>query len=138
MKKVMLFFMSIFCLTAINGHSQGFATPPVLRIGDLATGQVTYNQILKYPKVVYSQQGCAVANYDVTISDRGRETYGPYRVKGAELPPYVRATLQQLKGYGSTITVDSILVKCNGKITLLDDWLEYTCKSGDYVNYLYY
>ena len=134
MKKVMLLFVILTIITSSYSHAQCIDNPPILRIGDLATNEVTYEKILGYPKIVYAQNGCVVAGYNLTILPRGEEELA-YVVKGDGLTPAIKTALQELKGISAKIYVDSILVNCNGKTTEVNDWLAYYCVPTGHIYY---
>jgi hypothetical protein len=63
------------------------------------TLHVTYDQILKNPKLICSDSKCKIKSFEISyVVAKGEDPYmGPFQISGAELTPVVKDLIAKLK-----------------------------------------
>jgi hypothetical protein len=131
MKKFPILALSIMALTFYHAHAQGPAHParptaqagpitgkndgaPMVTIGTIESAMTSREKVLAYPRLLARQLNCDIVSFSFTISANGK-TWGPFEVKGAAFPEEVRDKIKETEAPPKvTITIDKIMVKCNG------------------------
>jgi hypothetical protein len=87
----------------------------VVTLGTIDSKMTSREKVLAYPRLLVQELNCEVMGFTFSISN-GKESYGPYVVKGAVFTEDITDRVKELEAPPSVrITIDNIMVKCNGQ-----------------------
>ena len=97
---------------------------PNVKFGVIDAESLTIEQILANPKLTSKDANCEVLGFVLRIGRREYDYYGPYRIKGNEIPEDILDLLDNIDALRGKLYFDDIRVKCNGKeMTLSYDYV---------------
>ncbi len=94
---------------------------PHVKFGYLDATQMSIFQILGNPKLTCKEGNCEVLSYNLRISRRDKDAYGPYHIEGSELPENIQKLIKTKTARRGTLFFEDIRVRYNGKEMLLPD-----------------
>ena len=111
-----------------RSYDPNTTTEPKVKFGLVDATSMTIEQILGNPRLTCKDAGCEVLSYELRVTRRSQDFFGPYEIKGTELTESVKHLIKNMDVMKGKLYFENIRVKYNGKEMILSN--DYVLRSS--------
>jgi hypothetical protein len=113
-----------FSLVTIQTYAQKASKKSHYRVklADCDSPRVPLKTILANPKFTTNYPGCEIVSYSISFAPDGGNYFGPFGVKGSDIPENNVNFLREFTTTKVKIFIDEVHLKCNGKDSLISPY----------------